>query len=1165
MAVGIVLPIFALGASALGVTAEWARDGCFLKGLLGAVGGVGTNGIFDWLRSRWFTRAPGAKALLENHHLAQLTGTALRRSFELAAAEAEIVDAEKRGLALHAARLRALAAVVEEKWLSLVDDEQTPQFDALRSAQLTELVTSVCKNEGASPVLDVADWEPLVRGVDALEGGKSLSPQAIAHTARVLRERVARLFYELVKDARETSPEAYAALQLHFFADLKTAASEQRDDLRAMRAELETLTATLADGAGETTRKVKFNWARLTAMLRPMNSMAAEWREFYAKHDQRWDELLAKISALPDDTARTVWERVPPWLRSLRVAVPLLIAVLLGGGYGAWRLDRWIKEQREQNTGTQDELRKLRETIATLAKVADGILGGPASQSGAAEARPGAALAEAAAVRGQKPDELRAQLAETAAKAAKLAAESKGAEARELWRKAGDLASAAGERAEAERHYRAALALSEKGSALWCDIAGDVARALDEQTRSGDAIPLLAEIVKHRAALGDITALTIALENQRDVLEGYGHYVEAEEVARRIIALEPKFPATPVAARAKCLAALLSAQSQLGDYREILRISGEFDALPHEPTDEGRSNAQLGLLNSATYLLAYDDLDGALDRIERAAALEVADPGKRRSFIQQGIRTLSGQFSGRPIPPRAKRLLDTLLRQADALIAQDFARFGTLLHTKAVTLADASRYDEQLTLVREGLALARKNFPAGHVEIALWQTDVAVLLKSPDEQAEAEALWATALPLIEARMGAGHSTPMGIKAERAHFFGMSGRVAKAESEFREILATVSRVLTRWHPRIIGAKLDVLATLTAPEHAAEARELREEIYATLREHPRPEHRYVQQIYQRYTNLRLTNAELTRFAGDLDRLTLGAEARLGAATYLRAQILFNLYNAFERAGLTQRASDTVPRILRAATPVFGADSLLMAKMHGLAASSYSTLGDTKSAEAALRTALGIAEKSGNAIARQLSELSRLLKADKRQPEAKVILERAVQLLDQHPNDDPALRYDTMGSLAMSHAVAGDFPGAEKMLRRSLDEEEKQFGFDPYVMERRYADLGWVLHDQKRDAEAEKAFLRVLSTPYNNPDGTESLRVCDALFGYFSFLIEIGRAREAVPRLQRLLAPGPYPPPRDAEESYFRVMRALGWADAAIRKRLDRVMRGENVGPL
>ena len=1160
MAVGIIMPLFALGASALGVTAEFAKEGCFLKGILGLAGGVGTNGLFDWLKSRWFTRAPGAAELLENHHLAQITGTALRRGFELAAAEAEILDPDKRSLALHSPRLRKLAATADERWQTLVDDEKTPQLDALRSAQLTELVTAVCRNQGAAPVLEAADWEPLVRGVDLLEGGKSLSPAAVSHAARVLRDRVARLFYELVKDARETSPEAYAALQLHFFADLKSAAAAQSDELRAIRTEIETLTATLADGAGEQVRKVKFNWARLTSLLRPMRDMAEEWRAFYTRHDQRWDVLLARLDAMPEETAKRVWERAPAWLR---FALPILVAALAGAGIAAWNMGHKLDEQNAKQTRTADEIRELRGTIAKLSGVAEQILGTRGMPGGGgSNQRPGAILADIATERGQKPDELRTQLAETAAKAALLAAEAKGAEALKLWREAGSLAAAAGEYVEAEKFLRAALALAD--GATWCDVAQELAYTLQEQSRLGEQATLLADVVKRREALGDVWGVVDSLGELRIALESHGRYVDAEDAAGRIIALEPKFPVDPEK-RGDCIGALIAARMNSGSYQEILRLCREYNSLPYGPSPEGRLRARFATYQSGTQMLVFGDTEGGLAAVERAVAMEPGTELAQRVFIGQAVGTLTRVFRMKPKPPRVRALIDVLMKQADELVARDFARFGALLHAKAAVLASDDRFDEEQAVMRDGLARARKHFSPGHVEIALWQSDLARLLGAPDEEAETEALWAEALPVMEKTLGPRHYLTLGVKSERARFFGYTRRIAKAEEESRAVLASLAELLPPGHPRVMTAKLDLLAALGAPERAAQARELREEIFITLRDHERPELPDVQPLFLRYLDMTTTDAERARFATEFERVVAKADARLDSANHWRTLMLSNLLSALEAAGQSTRAQAVIPRIVASSAKTFGESSTLHAKMLGAMCDEQLRHGDARAAEELARSAVAISEESGSTVeaAKSLKGLARLLQRTKREDEARASFERAWQFVEQRPDDDPGFYFDAMGEYGAS-LIGKDNAAAERLLRRSMDEEEKRYGYNPLAMEQRAERLGWLLQKGGRTKDAEETILRAIRQPRSFPDGTAALRIGTAFFTYTDLLTETGRAKEAEVRLRRALSMTSSWQQR-AEDCYFRALRALGWQDSAIGERLERIVGGGQVPEL
>ena len=86
-------------------------------------------------------------------------------------------------------RISKIGSVAGERWLELVDGEDTPVFDPIRSQHLADVVTQVCATGRNYPLLTEKEWMPLVKAADMLAGERSLGPAAVTHTAAVDLDR----------------------------------------------------------------------------------------------------------------------------------------------------------------------------------------------------------------------------------------------------------------------------------------------------------------------------------------------------------------------------------------------------------------------------------------------------------------------------------------------------------------------------------------------------------------------------------------------------------------------------------------------------------------------------------------------------------------------------------------------------------------------------------------------------------------------------------------------------------------------------------------------------------------------------------------------------------------------------------------------------------------
>ncbi|MCC7013023.1 MAG: tetratricopeptide repeat protein [Planctomycetes bacterium] len=150
--------------------------------------------------------------------------------------------------------------------------------------------------------------------------------------------------------------------------------------------------------------------------------------------------------------------------------------------------------------------------------------------------------------------------------------------------------------------------------------------------------------------------------------------------------------------------------------------------------------------------------------------------------------------------------------------------------TIGTTFMGLGRFDEAEPNLRSALAIRSKVLPAGDLEIALSQNNLAVLLESQNKLPEAEALHRAALEIARTSLPAGHPD-LGVGLNNlAEILRIQGKLADAEPLYLEALAIARATSPEGHPDIAD-RLDNLAQLLqAQRRLDEAEPLQREALA-----------------------------------------------------------------------------------------------------------------------------------------------------------------------------------------------------------------------------------------------------------------------------------------------------------------------------------------------
>ncbi|CAK0772204.1 ABC-2 type transport system permease protein [Gammaproteobacteria bacterium] len=269
-------------------------------------------------------------------------------------------------------------------------------------------------------------------------------------------------------------------------------------------------------------------------------------------------------------------------------------------------------------------------------------------------------------------------------------------------------------------------------------------------------------------------AIAYILDAVADSLKSAWRYSEAETIYWEALAIRRK--ALPevhpdIAISLIKLGEMLYATGRYGEtelfYREALAIQKK--ALPEGHPDIASNLSNLALLLKTT---------GRYGEAEPFYREALAIARKENRFALSTLRFLESM--------------------AGFQMNQDIS---TKLNNLAGLLMTTGRYGEAESLLREALAISKKDLPEGHPDIATSLNNLAALLQDTGRYGEAEPLYREALAITQKVLCKVHPHIATNLTNLAVLLHNTGRYGEAETLYREALAIKKKALPEGHPDI----------------------------------------------------------------------------------------------------------------------------------------------------------------------------------------------------------------------------------------------------------------------------------------------------------------------------------------------------------------------------
>lgn len=430
----------------------------------------------------------------------------------------------------------------------------------------------------------------------------------------------------------------------------------------------------------------------------------------------------------------------------------------------------------------------------------------------------------------------------------------------------------------------------------------------------------------------------------------------------------------------------------------------------------------------------------------------------------------------------ARDLIDrTILKPAIATIDARFADQpvvdAQLRQTLATRYRDLGMYEAALPLQTRALATRRRVLGDEHPDTLASINSMGVLLHDQGRLAEAETYYREALDKSRRLLGEEHPGTISSINNLGTLLKAQGRLEEAEPYYREALAKLRRVLGNEHPSTLSSISNLGSLLKAQGKLAEA----EPLYREALEGQRRE------------------------LGDEHPLTLGSIHNLGI-------VLRDQGRLSEAEPYVREASEKRRRVLGEAHP----DTLN--SLNNLGALLY-TQGRLAEAEPCFREVLeGRRLSQGeehagtltaiNNLGVLLQDMGKLDEAERRHREA--LEKRRRTLGEEHPDT-----LNSLNNLGMLLQARGRLEEAELCLRESLDKSRRVLGDDHPDTLLSINNLGALLQASGRRGEAETYFVSALERE-RRVLGDEHPLTLGSMHNLGALLRDEGRLDEAEPLL-------------------------------------------------
>ena len=302
-----------------------------------------------------------------------------------------------------------------------------------------------------------------------------------------------------------------------------------------------------------------------------------------------------------------------------------------------------------------------------------------------------------------------------------------------------------------------------------------------------------------------------ALNAELDRLYQAGKYVEATEIAKRLLAMREKAlgPEHPeVGTLLNDLGVLYRAQ---GLDAEAEALHKRSLGIREKALGPDHPNVGQSLNNLARLYQAQGRYAEAEPFYRRSLSITEKALGPNHPNMGTLLNNLGGLYQAQGRYPEAEPLLKRSLGIKEKVLGPEHYDVGTSLNILASVYQDLGRYAEAEPLLKRSLSIREKALGPEHANVGTLLNNLASLYQAQGRYGEAEALLKRSLGITEKALGPEDPGTGTVLNNLAGLYQTQGRYAEAEPIYRRSLAIREKALGPDHAHV-GTSLNNLASL-----------------------------------------------------------------------------------------------------------------------------------------------------------------------------------------------------------------------------------------------------------------------------------------------------------------------------------------------------------------
>jgi len=603
-------------------------------------------------------------------------------------------------------------------------------------------------------------------------------------------------------------------------------------------------------------------------------------------------------------------------------------------------------------------------------------------------------------------------------------------------------------------------------------------------------------------------------DSRIDGLIACGHFGQARDLLRRAAAATPDLDAARTFRRlAQCEREIAGYDAALTACHTGLRLLEQV-----VPSNAARLEQVRLLAAEGQTLIEAGRVDEAEAPLRQALQLSPPDQEVEGALA---LRSLGEISSARARHGEAEDLYARAMNTLHRLLPAVHRERGHAVNSWGLAALAQGRVDQAEERIRRGLELRTAMLEAGHPDIGESTHNLAAVMLRRGRLDDAEALDAQALRLWEKTLGPGHPR-LGVALGNLGAIAQKrGRFAEADGFYRRTLELREAALGPQHPRLIPALNNIASIQFRLHRYDEAEALFRRTLALARSVHGEQH---PDVARALNNLHSVLNALGRREGGEDCLRQAIaiwEATLGPDHKDLATSLTNLAGYQAARGDHDAAEATLLRSLQITAKQVGEDHPDLGTPLNNLANLYVGAGRLDQAEALYLRAQDLRRRAGYALSPEtFVNLAEIARRQGRHADQYDYLGKAIDVVNRTLGVDRRAAAPQLVTYhrAQAHALRqlDDRTGALKTLRAALAIGERG-GVDAVSQAATLTSLGVELWAAGEVGEAETVYRRGIAL-LERADNPEPGRLVELLVLLGSLLVMTGRAREALPVLER-----------------------------------------------